>query len=349
MRRKAIVRVAIHRLGKALLILLATGLPALAAAASSPLVDSVNLMLAQQNYRKAEALLGGELARHPRNTEALYQLLATRQTEILDYEAYALYADGFLVFADSVIRLIETALPQLRGPDSTACLFYLANAVGGKGLMHAKLGNWLSAVRYAKRSASLLKGVVKRDSTFFAAYLGIGVFNYYLCTKLGWLPFITGSSADALNDLRRAARAPFPYDMAARNTLCWVFVERKQWADADSLCHTVLSDFPRNTMFLRIATCIAMWTKKWEEAEALGRNLVAISQSRDPVNWSDLLLGYRAMAEACGNLHDREECRAAADAALRLKVPEEARRIQYVREHLRRIAELRAELKDERR
>ncbi len=311
-------------------------------------LDSVKYDLASQHYRSARRLQKGALKSDPDDIEMLYLLVTVEQTRILDYESYVIDGKRFVRLADSVIGVLEGELPRLTGRDSLDCAFYVGNTYGGKSVVLAKMGDWLGGIKVAYRSVGLLKSVIAQDSSYHAAYLGIGVFNYYLNQNLAWLPFFGEGAEKGLEFIRRATMAPFPYDIGAKNILCWILIERDQYARADSLSRTVLGRFPRSSVFLRISGCIALWTQKWEKALALGKRLVEVSSRRKPANWSDLLTGYWILVDSHHELGNKEQCVEVARAATALRIPPAYRRISYVVKHRKKIAEIRSLYEEDR-
>ncbi len=309
-------------------------------------LDSVKLLIVEQKYRVADRMLERLIHEYPRNVHVVHQRLITRQTEILEYESYALEGERFILLADSAIAVFDQALGELHGRDSLDCLFYLANAHGGRGVMQAKTGNWFSAVKAAFRSRTMLESVTEHDPEYFAAFLGLGVFDYYLSQGLKWLPLFDRSD-EGIAAIERASRARFPYDIAAKNVLCWIYMERDRWDEADSVCATVLEQFPQNSVFVKIATCNALWTQRWHDAVEHGRVLIGVARRRSPINWCDLLTGYRSLADAYLALDRTSEALAVADTVAGLRVPKQYLEISYVEDHLEHIRELRESLAEE--
>lgn len=302
-------------------------------------LDTVKLLIVEQHYDEAEEILQRLVAEDRDNIHVLSQRLTTRQTEILEYESYVLDGASFIAFADSVLEVLHRQLPRLHGPDSLDCMFYIASAIGGRGVMQAKVGNWFSAVKSALKSRDLLEKLIEKDTTYFAAFLGIGAFDYYLSQGLKWLPLFN-KTKEGIAAIERASHARFPYDIAAKNVLCWIYMERDRYADCDSVCTSVLRQFPDNSVFVKIGTCNALWTQRWEETIRRATLLVSLATSRDPVNWCDLLTGYRSMVDAYLELGDTASALATVQKSQRTPVPPEYLKIPYVKEHLDRIREV---------
>jgi len=301
------------------------------------ITDSALSFLISQQYAEARKQLAATDTGATPELRKLYLSFAIEQTRILDYESYVVENKTFQTYADSVKTIFEQALLQLSGRDSTECLFYLANIYGGIGVIQAKTGSLFDGVKNAVTSVSMLKQVKKRDSLFYAADLGIGVFDYYLSTSFKWLPFVESKEQDGLDALERALSAEFPYNYAAKNSLCWILIERKEFARADSLAQSVLDVYPENTIFLRIKALIALWTGKYPQAIKLGKQLVVISEKRSPQNWSDLVAGYTVLVKSYEETRMPDEACIAADILLRKKIPSSHRDIPHVKKNIKYI------------
>ena len=304
---------------------------------SDSLLDTALVCLITQQYDAARKLLATDTAMTPLNVRKRYLSFAVEQTRILDYESYMVEQKQFQGYADSLRPWFEAALPKLSGDDSTKCLFYLANLYGGISVMQAKTGRIFDGMKNAVTSISLLKLVKKRDSTFMAADLGIGIFDYYLSTSFKWLPFVENRTQEGLDAIERALSADFPYNYAAKNSYCWILIDRQEFRHADSIAQSVLDEYPDNTIFLRIKAMIALWTGKYPQALELGKQLIAISEKRQPQNWSDLVAGYTILVKGYSETgRDGEAC-SAASAMLSRKIPHSHLEIPHVKKNMKNI------------
>jgi hypothetical protein len=303
-------------------------------------LDSANAFLVDQLYVRAENSLRVVLRKQPDNMDALYLLVATEQTRILDYESYNIDADNFVEMANTVLQRMYADLPRKKGPDSLKCLFYIGNIHGGISVMQAKVGNWPSAVKSGANSLGAFKRVIKSTPDFYPAYLGLGIFNYYISQNLKWLPFFGDRRQEGLDQVRLSTKAVVPYSYVAKNSLCWILVERNEFDEADSIATSVLAELPANTIFIRLKARIALWKREWPYAIFWARKLVALSEKRKPVNWSDLLSGYQILVSVYDGMGKSKECMALCKKALSQRVTEPYTRIPYVKKHLRYIYEI---------
>jgi hypothetical protein len=309
--------------------------------------DSAVQLLVNQDYASAQALCTTALRNNPSDLKSLYLSFAIEQTRILDYESYVIEEKRFRSFADSIRPVFEKRIASLHGRDSTDCLFYLANIYGGVSLMQLKTGNWFDGAKNAITLVSLLKQVKKRDSTYYAADLGLGAFNYYLSTSFKWLPFVDVSDQEmGLNLIQSALKsAPPPYNNAAKNSLCWILIDRKEFNRADSIVQTAIDSFPDNTIFLRIKALITLWTGKYDAANNFGNQLIRLSEKRIPLNWSDLVLGYTVVVQCAADQGKTAEAYTAACALLDRGIPRQYLDIPHIKKNIKYITSIKQKCK----
>jgi hypothetical protein len=305
-------------------------------------VSLAETLLVKQEYSTAKNGLREYLKSNPNDNKALYLLNVLEQTELLDYESYSIKNEKFIAMCDSIKSIFEERLPHLTGADSIQCLFFLANVYGGKGVLLAKTGNWFAALKDAMTSITLLKEVVRLDSTIIAANLGIGVFHYYLSKSFKWLPFVDeNSEIEGIEAIEKAAAAPYPYCFAAKNSLCWILIEKKDIKRADSIVSIVRREMPDNTIFLRINCLISLYNKKYDSAVCLGERLAGISKKRNPVNWSDLVLAYYTIAQGYDGQGKGKEALAAITTIKNTKIPPAYKIIPPIKKNFRKMSAIR--------
>ena len=324
-------------------VILIRAVPVKAAAHGGDQLLSAQWLMVRQQYPEAAERIRAILKDDPDNIDAVFTLAAIEQTRILDYEAYSIYGKRFLTFADSLLKVLDAKQPSLGGDDSLRCLFYRASVTGAIGLVLAKRGAWFDGARSAMASANLYRQVKRIDPGHLGADLGLGVYDYYTGTALKWIPFVAGGSVGrGLEAIERGLGAPFPFDHGAKSSYCWILIDRKQFEKADSLARSALRETPGSTIFLRIRAIIALWTGRNEDALALGKELMAASETRRPVNWSDLIMSYSVAASAYDNLGLKEEALAAANKALALPAPEAYRAMPHIKEHYKILTGIRS-------
>jgi hypothetical protein len=206
--------------------------------------------------------------------------------------------------------------------------------------MQAKTGNWFDAAKNAVHSVTLLKQVRSAAPEFYAAYLGLGVFQYYLRNSFKWIPFVNETDDDGVTTIETALKAEFPYDYAAKNSLCWILIEQDQYQKADSLAKTVLQDVPDNTIFLKIRMMIALWTQQYDAALRIAEPFNRLTKIRQPTNWSDIIVGQMVVAQCNKEAGNTVEMKKAIEFILAQPIPKAYIAIPHVKKYLKQIREL---------
>jgi len=301
-------------------------------------IENVIARFMNQQYVKARTDIASILKEKPDNIDALFMHLNAGQIEIIDYESYVIDGYRYLKFVDSSLATFESKLQSCSHAEKARCLFYTGTVYGMKSLVLAKLGEWLKAIKFSRMYVNHLKQAREIDSTMIEPLYGIGLVNYYLGENFKWLPFMNKKARRGLQDIEKVAQSSSPLNFMAKNSLAWIYVERKEYKKADRVVSSVLSDYPNNTMFLRIKARIALYDKKYSSAIALSKKLITLSQERKPINWHDLINGYQITVASLDAAGKYKDCLQVAEKALGIEVPVSTKKIEYVKKHLDYIA-----------
>ena len=307
-------------------------------------LEAVQNDLVAQRYKAAKDNLRMVLSQNPTDIEALYLQLAVCQTEILDYESYNTDGKRFIATADSVKEIIEKRMTLLHGKDSVMCLFYLANVYGGISVMQAKTGEWLDGAKNGMASVELLRQVQKAEPDFLAANLGVGLFNYYFGSSLNWLPFSGRRVNEGLCDIEAATQSEFPFNYAAKNSLCWILIDKQEYTRADSVAVSVLNSYPNNTIFLRIRSIIDLRSGAYKNAIEHANQLLQLTKERAPRNWSDLVAAYYILVESYSLNGQVSESLVAADTILGQNIPQAYLSVPHIKKNLKRIRDIKEKM-----
>ncbi|KMQ51016.1 hypothetical protein CHISP_2158 [Chitinispirillum alkaliphilum] len=291
-------------------------------------------LIIDQDYEGARRLTNERLSANPRDFDALYYSLTIEQTKILDYESYSIEGKRFNRFADSVLNELQCKAAMLNGEDSLRCVFYIANILGSIGLTEAKMGSRLDGARKAHASAAMLRDILDKNPDFTAANHGIGVFDYYLGNSLSWVPFVGNRAQRGLKMLWAALDAPSPFNYAAKNSLCWILIEKGEYCKADSLASLVLEVSPRNSIFLKIKALAALRSGRYNDAIPLAVRLIELSEIRNPINWSDLVTGYYILVKSYEYTGKGARALKKSEKILTTAVPDEFKKIPHVERQL---------------
>ncbi len=107
---------------------------------------------------------------------------------------------------ETVKRAAEKGEEYKKRTDNSAdALYYLGASYGVLGIYHVLNRNYLKGYIYGKRGKDYLEKVVETDSTYYDAYVGLGVFHYYVDLLPGIVKFfakILGFQGDREKGIR---------------------------------------------------------------------------------------------------------------------------------------------------
>ncbi len=307
-------------------------------------IDSVMTPLMNQNYDLARNYLKSVLKSNSDNIDALYMQLNVNATELLDYESYPIDGNKYLHYADSLLKIVENRIALPKSKANTRHEFYRANIYGFISLVQAKQGDLIKGIKNARISVKLLKNVLELDPALHEASLGVGMYNYYIGQNLRWLPFMGSKARDGIADVERAAKASSPFSYGAKYNLLWILIDRGDYCKADSTVSTVLKHYPDNTIFVGIKAHVALLQNDNKNAIVFAKKLVALSKKRKPVNWCDLISGYRIIIAGLKDMENYQECSKEIKNVLQLKIPYSAKKISYIEKHLNYIYKIKQKI-----
>lgn len=108
--------------------------------------------------------------------------------------------NSFFSYSDSTIERIDNLLENRE--DDEYLIYLLGNIYKYRAMAYGANGNSLDAFWATKKAVSFYEDVIDLDSNFYAAYGGIGIFEYalsYVPALFNWALAISGLSADKDN------------------------------------------------------------------------------------------------------------------------------------------------------
>lgn len=304
---------------------------------------SINPLM-NQDYDSARSYLEQLLILEPGNIDAVFMHFNILATELLDYESYSINSEASIQIADSLLKIIEKQLETSVGEAHTRYLFYTANIYGFIGLVQAKTSGVLSSVKNGMISIRLFRDVLNADSTIYDALLGIGMYDYYIGQNLRWLPFMGSKARGGIENIERAANAVSPFSYGAKYNLCWALIDKNHFDRADAVVSSVLETYPDNTLFVGTQAHIALLQKNYDKAIKNGGKLIILSERCSPINWCNVLSGYKIVIASLYEKQRYEKSLSYVNRALNLSVPESSKKISYVKKHLEYITKLKKKI-----
>jgi hypothetical protein len=193
------------------------------------------------------------LALTPDDVDFHYVRLAVLQSQMSDYESYALDGQKCVSMAESVLVRVERKLAGNPPDDQKVRLNLIkASTLGGLGMTRAKMGGMLTGIRDAKISYDLFRRLQSHTALFPDVYYGIGLFDYYVGDNLRWIPGLGLQARRGIEYLYKASDSDSPFRYAAKISLLWILIEQDRFAAADSISACVLREYPEHSVFLQI-------------------------------------------------------------------------------------------------
>lgn len=157
-------------------------------------------------------------------------------------------------FRDLSYQAVEIAEARLEeNEDDIDAMFFLGGAYGSLGRYYAMTKSFLNAYWYGKKGMGYLEDVIEADSTYYDAYLGLGIYHYLadvLPRFVKILSFILGISGDkelGLIELDLAARKGFYTRTEAMFFLGAIYTYREnEFEKAIVIFSDLLKRYPNN-------------------------------------------------------------------------------------------------------
>lgn len=298
------------------------------------IADTVTKLIMYQDYKAADKYCCERLKKDPGDIDAQYLRLITLQSQIVDYESYALDGPRCTSRAESILVKINTLLTGVSSAERKLKLtYYKANVLGITGLLKAKGTGFFSGMKDAMDSYNILKELNSNDTSFYDALYGIGLYDYYIGDNLKWVPGLKKRSLHGLDLLYKVSDSSSPFRYGAESSLLWILIERGEYSKADSISSEVFKKFPENSVFMQIQGRAALGAGNYNKAIDLGKKLIDRSFNRDITNWTDVMSGYQLIC-AClikqGKLGDAREI---AKKGLACEIPPDTLKIDWVMKH----------------
>ncbi len=178
---------------------------------------------------------------HPRgyffkSSASFYRIVSGSHSERLQEE--------YVSRSEEAIRIAEVYGEQEK--HEIEADFYLGAVYGNLGRYYAARGDWIKAFYYGRKTKSLHRRVIERDSTVYDAYLSLGLYNYYAATLPRFVDMVAslfgldGNREEGLTQLRMAEQKGVLAAIEGKFFLANVYTEEGNYEEAlrlyDELC-----------------------------------------------------------------------------------------------------------------
>ena len=202
------------------------------------------------DYDRALELFGRITDDYPARPEGPFYRAAIHQSMMLDFES----GEWQAFFYGDLEMAIHRAMQQLRRqPDDPEAMFYAGAAYAYKSAQLSRDGKYWPAYRAIQSSLDYLEPLLKRDSTWCDALLGVGSYQYWrsrITIKLSWLPFFPDRRREGIAMITHAADCAQLSPASAWSNLAWISIREKEYDRAISWSRKGLERYPASRFFL---------------------------------------------------------------------------------------------------
>ncbi len=131
-------------------------------------------------------------------------------------------------------------------------LYSLAFAEGFHAYFEALNNNWIEAFTNGLNSIDDFQKCLAIDPDFYEAYTAIGTYKYWRSRKTkiaSWLTFFPDGEEAGIKYLKLALEHASYTRYFALNSLIWIYIDRKDFSDAEKLAESALKKYPDNRQF----------------------------------------------------------------------------------------------------
>lgn len=230
-------------------------------------------------------------------------------------------ADIFATNSQKALSLAERRADA--APNNPQAQYDLGAAVGVLASYGATVdGKMMTSFREAHRAFDAHERVLELDPSRKDAGLIVGTYRYIVSTltlPMRWMAYLVGFGGDRALGLRmveEAAKYPSENQTDAKVALLLLYNREARYADAQAMCRALMSQFPRNRLFVLEAGATALRASQFAEGERLlTEGLTKFADDTRPRAFGELGLWYYKRGMARVAQHKLPEARADLDRA----------------------------------
>ena len=247
---------------------------------------------------------------------ALLQLKMMDQCQYLEEKEYLLLMDRTTQCAEKILEEKENLWAQ----------FYLGSSYTYRAVYAGFKGDYFETFKYGVKGGRLLQNIIKKDTTFYDAYLGAGSFEYFWARAARYLPVLklTGGDAnEAIRKLHAASEKGLYSGPTASNSLVFIYGEEADFNKADSIIDSLLSKYPESRTFLWSKAELEFKKKNYRNAADLYSDLFSKYNVHNDKNYANLAQCKLLMGKCFYELKEKERAKEALKDVIGFKIHSE--------------------------
>ncbi len=261
-----------------------------------------------ENFDSAGCYFRRAIELYPDNPAGYFFLGALMQLEMMDGCRYNREAEYVAVMKQGLQRA-EAVLDQ---EENTWAEFYRANYYVYRAVYEGTKRNYLETFNFGLKGGRMMQSLLKKDSTFYDAYLAAGTFEYFWARASRYLPILKlagGDHEEAIRKIKVAVQQSCYSGPTAENSLAFIYTEEDNYGEAARYADTLLARYPASKTFLWNKANLEYEKKNYGPAAELYREL--FTRYEPLANYSNLAQCKLLMGACYYELQDEERARQA--------------------------------------
>lgn len=249
------------------------------------------------NWRSAQNSFSSIVKKYPNDPRGyLYESLINLWYYLGGKEK--LYYERFVAFSDTSIRKAEDILDNK--PERKDIIFSIGLAYTYRAIVFTEAENYLDAAWATKKSESYLSSLLERDSSYYDAYLGLGIYNFavgQVPSAFKWalrLAGIHGDESEGIEFLRIAAEKGKFTSVEAQYYLSQIYSEvLAEYNLSETLLADLTRKYPNNLLFDYSYASLEIKNRNLNSAETMLKKILPAKTKnfQQVIAYSNFLMG----------------------------------------------------------
>ncbi len=239
-----------------------SGFPKVPDIAESNFIISVQNLLLNDQFAKADSLCDSFIAANPLEEIGFHFKAGTLLGEMSDKEE-SNHSAELKNLIDTVLVLCDEKLKHEKGTAAAYSYLWRGHAHVYRSLFESRFGSFTSALKTGFKARDDYVNGLLHDSTLYDLYFGLGNYHYWKSVKAGFLRtigLVSNETNKGIVELRLAADSGKYFQAAAQNSELWLWLEQEEYEWVLIQGEKILESFPESR------------TLRWPLAEAYFKN-----------------------------------------------------------------------------
>lgn len=271
-----------------------------------------------ERFDSAQIYFDAVIDSYPDNPAGYFFKAALLQLKMMD-ESQFTDEEQYLKLTRKAVKLSAVVLDKT---EDLWARFYLGSSYTYRAVYEGLKGDYYETFKNGVKGGRILQDIIKKDSTFYDAYLGAGSFEYFWARAARYLPILKlagGNVKEAIRKLHIAADNSIYSNHTAQNSLVFIYGEEKNYSLAHSLSEQLIELYPGSKTFLWSKADLEYKEKDFTAAIKTYGELLTRYQAEDKKNYSNIAQCQLLIGKCHYELDEKDKAREALKSVVRLK------------------------------